>query len=153
MESKTAERICAFLASVRERIKADSQVAFGRLIAAQELNSYGYSTRKEILQKSIFVQGNDSTDIYEEIVRRYCKAALSKRMSITQIREGLSRCIYSIDSNPLVCEKHREAVTRVAEKYGIHNVAWEINSVRPGNSDFIAGFVKIRVSDRLTNPA
>lgn len=100
----------------------------------------------EILKKHAIDNSCGDGAFLCQIVQRYCKEAVEQGYSNESIRADLSTYIHGIEINKTEQEKCLVNINRIAEKFGIYNVDWDIfcgNSLTiktfEGKMDYVLG--------------
>lgn len=88
------------------------------------LDSVGYT--QHLYGKKILENSCGDGNILVVIVQRYIDDAIKSGVSITDIKDGLSRDIYGVEIDPEQYEKCLENLNKIVKRYNIDCVEWNI---------------------------
>ena len=110
-----------------DNINVECQVFTPRNIVIEGLNEVGY--KESLYGKKVLENSCGDGAFLVEIVDRYILDSIKQNISIDRIVYGLENDIYGSE----IDEKHKinciDNLNRVAKKYGINNVIWNIEQI------------------------
>lgn len=108
-----------------DKIKELGQTFTPRYFVEGMLNIIGYNG-KEILCKHIMDNSCGDGAFLCSIVDRYCHVGLCNGLPIGIISDDLEAYIHGIEIDEGLCNKCRENLDKVARRYGIGGIRWDI---------------------------
>lgn len=108
-----------------EHVKNHGRVYTPNHIVNLILNFGGYSTAK-ILQKHIIDNSCGDGAFLVEIVNLYCSCFLQQNSDLSILKYELETYIHGIELDKTECEKCKTNLDKVAEKFRINSVKWNI---------------------------
>jgi adenine-specific DNA-methyltransferase len=125
--------------------KAHGRVYTPLFIVRNILDLSGY-TGSGVLRRHIIDNSCGDGAFLTEVVSRYCEVAVKSGMTADCLASELQTYIHGIEIDAEECEKCRANVSKIAAKYGVDNVTWDIIcddalAVRKydGKMDFVVG--------------
>lgn len=88
------------------------------------LDFAGY--KSGLFGKRVLENSCGTGNILVEIVQRYIKDSLERGYSVEKIKQGLSKDITGMETDPAACRKCRKRLEHVASRLGVKGVSWNI---------------------------
>lgn len=108
-----------------EHVKSHGRVYTPDHIVNLILDFGGYNSAK-ILQKHVIDNSCGDGAFLVEIINRYCSHFLQHNNDLSILKYELETYIHGIELDDTECEKCKTNLDKVAEKFGISNVEWNV---------------------------
>ncbi len=108
-----------------EHVKSHGRVYTPDHIVNLILDFGGYNTT-EILQKHVIDNSCGDGAFLVEIANRYCSHFLRMNNDLSVLKCELETYIHGIELDKTECEKCKINLDKITEKFGIHNVKWNV---------------------------
>lgn len=113
------------LLRMAKAVKKHGRVYTPDYIVSLILDFGGYNTA-EILHKHVIDNSCGDGAFLVEIANRYCSFFLQQKSDLSILKYELEIYIHGIELDETECEKCKNNLNKVAEKFGINSVKWDI---------------------------